>query len=164
MARGFKGNMGQACWGSLLYTDGLMAGIWHVTPGARRRNVRKDVTRQEIASRHVGERNVRQPAERQPPTRTSYTPSDKEPPSLASASDIARHLASFSCHGYKTGPVFVFRGQWKESEAPCSAESTDRRNLYQFSPAIWTSFSKTAQKQDPSFFFTPEDEQRPNQS
>jgi len=43
MDRGFKGNMGQAWWGSLLYTDGLMAGIWHVTPGAMRRNVRKDV-------------------------------------------------------------------------------------------------------------------------
>jgi len=66
MDRGFKGNMGQACWGSQLYTDGLMAGIWHVTPQARRRNVRKDVTRQEIASKHIDERYVQQPTERLP--------------------------------------------------------------------------------------------------
>jgi hypothetical protein len=40
----FKGNAGQARWGSPLYTDGLMAGTWHVKPRARRRNVRKDDT------------------------------------------------------------------------------------------------------------------------
>jgi hypothetical protein len=70
MDRGFKGNMGQACWGSRLYTDGLMAGIRHVTLRARRCNVREDVTRQENASRPIGERNVQQPAEHQPATRT----------------------------------------------------------------------------------------------